>query len=77
MFQQNIDIFCGGDAAEQNDLGLARQFFSQLFYVTFQGRTITRIIFVNVDFSKLAEVGETEGGNGRHQAACRRDDENG
>src|SRR4051812_19438176 len=76
MFQKYVDVFRGGDAAEKDDLGICRQFFRQTLNVPLERPAITRIVLLNVDFSELAEIGETDWGAGRDKAACRRDDEN-
>jgi hypothetical protein len=76
VFEEDVDVFRGGDTAEKNDLRIRRQFFGKLLNVPFEWPAITRIVFVNIDFAELAEVGETDRRSCRDKAARRRDDEN-
>jgi len=75
MLEKNVDVFRGGNAAEQNDLGVRRQFLRELFHVAFERRAITRIVFVNVDLGKFTEISETDRGRCWNEAARRGDDE--
>ena len=77
MFEKNVDVFGRGDTAEQNDLAVEGQFFRETLHVPLQRRAVTRIVFVNVYFGKLAEIGEADRRGCWDQPAGWRDNEDG
>src|SRR5438128_126716 len=75
MLEKNVDVLRGGNAAEQNDFGICRQFFRESLHVALERGAVTRIVFVNVDRGELAEIRETDRARGRNEAARRRNHE--
>ena len=60
MFEENVDVFRGRDAAEENDFEIGRQLFCELFYIAFKWSAITRIAFVDVNGGKFLQVSEPD-----------------
>jgi hypothetical protein len=74
MLEKDIGVFGRGDAAEENDLAIGRQFFCEPLHVALERRAVTRVVFMNVDLGKLEKICETDRRERRDEAACRGDD---
>ena len=57
--QQHVDIFAGGDAAEENHFALGRQFRCQMPRVALDWHSVTRIVLMDVDLRKFTQIIET------------------
>ena len=68
MREENIDIFSGGHASEQDDLAIRRQFFRQLLHVALERLAITGIVFIDVHRAEFAQVFDSNRRRGRDQA---------
>jgi hypothetical protein len=77
MFQKDIDILGGGDAAEEDDLTFARQSFRQSFHITLERIAIPRIVFVNLYAGELLKIRQADRRLCWNQAVRGRDDEDG
>src|SRR5438067_6835425 len=77
MFEKHVDVFGGGDAAEENDLGIRWQRFREPFHVALERGPITRVGLVDIDRGEFLEISENDWRRGRNQSARRRDNENG
>ena len=56
MRQENIHIFSGGHASEQDDFAIRRQFFRQLLHVPLEWPSITGIVLVDLHCGEVAQV---------------------
>ena len=56
MREENIDIFSRGDASQQNNFRVCRQFFRESLDRAFEGFAIARIVFIDVDGGELAQI---------------------
>ena len=73
--EQNVDVFSGGNTAEQNNGSIARKFFCQFSRIPLEWLAITRIVLVNIDLGELAQVIKRDARLRVDQSTCRRDDE--
>src|SRR6266566_2734328 len=76
IFQQNIDVLAGGDAAEQNNFAFRAQFFCKPLRIPRERFPVTRIAFMDIEFGKFAQIAQTYSGRGIDQATRRRNYEN-
>ncbi len=72
--EQHVDVFSGGDAAEQNNGSVARKSSRELSRIPLEWLAITRIVLVNIDLGKLAEVIKRDARLRVDQSTCRRND---
>ena len=72
IFQQNIDVLAGGDAAEKNNFAFRAQFFCKPLRIPRERFPVTRIAFMDIDFGKFAQIAQTYSGRGINQATRRR-----
>ena len=77
MFEEDVDVFCGRNAAEQDNFAVSRQLLREAFHVTFERNAITRLCLVNVDSGEFLKIGQADGSCCRNQSAGRRNNENG
>jgi hypothetical protein len=69
----NVDVFAGGDAAEENHFALGRQFRCQMPRVALDWHSVTRIVLIDVDLRKFTQIIEMNSRSRIDQPACRRD----
>src|SRR5512132_1509339 len=71
--QQHVDVFAGGDAAEENYFALVREFLCQMPRVALDWHSVTRIVLMDVDLRKFTQVIEMNSRSRIDKTACRRD----
>src|SRR5712672_1864909 len=54
--QQYVDVFAGGDAAEENHFALGRQFRCQMPRVALDWYSVTRNVLIDVDLRKFTQI---------------------
>src|SRR5438067_13858070 len=72
IFQQNIDVLAGGDAAEQNNFAFRAQFFCKSLRIPRERFPVTRIAFMEIDFGKFAQISQTYSSRGIDRTTRRR-----
>ena len=75
MFQENIDVFPGSDAAKQNDVAIARQNCRELPHCFLERFAVARISFININRGEFAQIGKGDCRSCIDQSPRWRDDE--
>jgi len=56
MREKNVDVFSGRDASKQDDFAICRQFLRELFQITLERSAITRIVFIDIHLTEVAQI---------------------